>query len=212
LDVAFIGQLFGPRSQRRRIIEKLATLGLKLNEQRYYLQSEIPETYSRAKIVINLPIGHDLNCRVFEAMACGALLLTTTEENGQEELFRDNVDYVTFRDKDELFDKIHYFLKHEHQRLRIAQSGHALVVARHNLQARLEELLDRVLAGPSESAPVRHFEAKRVLATYAEVYQQNGWIDALLKLAAERRTDAVSRSLLLAQGAKSFVRRAIRGW
>lgn len=212
LDVAFIGQLFGPRSRRRRVIKKLASQGFRLNEQRYYLQREIPETYSRAKIVINLPIGRDLNCRVFEAMACGALLLTTHEQNGQEELFRENVDYVTFRDDAELLEKVAYFLSHEGERLRIAKSGNALVVERHNLAIRLGELLDRIRAGPSECAPVRQFEASQVLATYAKVYQQNGWIEALLKIAAEPKTDTLGRSLLLAQGARCFVRRAIRGW
>src|SRR5262249_34472077 len=74
-DVAFIGQLFGARSERRRVLERVRQT-VNLNVQRYYRQVEIPQIYSRAKIVLNMPIGDDLNCRVFEAMSSGAMLLT----------------------------------------------------------------------------------------------------------------------------------------
>src|SRR5260370_9905169 len=112
LDVAFVGQLFGPRSPRRRVVEEL-NRRVKLNEQRYYLQREIPGIYSRAKIVINLPIGHDLNCRVFEAMSCGSLLLTTRENNGQEALFEEGVHYAAFAGQAELVEKLEHFLRDE---------------------------------------------------------------------------------------------------
>ncbi len=210
LDVAFVGQLFGPRSPRRRVVEEL-NRRVKLNEQRYYLQREIPGIYSRAKIVINLPIGHDLNCRVFEAMSCGSLLLTTREDNGQEDLFQEGIHYVAFDRQGELFEKVDHFLKAEVDRQKIARAGHDLVMSQHTVLVRLQELLAKVQSGPRGGAPVRGFSRSEVLALYAAVYERNGWVEALLKLAADKRA-AVERSVLLARSAKSFLRRAVRGW
>ncbi len=210
LDVAFVGQLFGACSERSRVVEKLKGK-FKLNKQRYYLQKEIPEIYSRAKIVINLPIGHDLNCRVFEAMSCGALLLTTRENNGQEVLFQDGVNYAGFAGEAELFEKVEHFLRDESARQRIARTGHALVIEQHTLEARLKLMIAKVQSSPRGFAPVRKFSRSDVLATYASIFERNGWVEALLKLAADKR-GGLERSVLLARGAKSFLRRAVRGW
>ncbi len=210
LDVAFVGQLFGAGSERSRVVEKLKGK-FKLNEQRYYLQKEIPEIYSRAKIVINLPLGHDLNCRVFEAMSCGALLLTTRENNGQEVLFQEGVHYAAFAGEAQLFEKLEHFLRDARAREGIARAGHALVVEEHTLEVRLKFLIAKVQNSPTGFAPVRKFSRSDVLATYATVFERYGWVDALLKLAADKR-GGLERSVLLARGAKSFLRRAVRGW
>jgi len=53
-----------------------------------------PGCTSRCKIVLNLPLADDLNFRTFEAMSCGALLLTPKIANGQEVLFREGVHYA----------------------------------------------------------------------------------------------------------------------
>src|SRR5207302_1696841 len=102
----------------RQILGQLAPRW-RMNDQRSYLQEEIPEIYSRAKIVINLPLADDLNFRVFEALSCGALLLTRRIANGQELLFKEDVHYVAFGDEAELFAKVEYYLSHEAERARI---------------------------------------------------------------------------------------------
>jgi hypothetical protein len=211
LDVAFVGQLFKPRSDRRRIMTELARR-FRVNTQRYYLQAEIPEVYSRAKIVINLPVGHDLNSRFFEAMSCGALLLTTKERNGQEDLFEEGRHYVAFSSEEELFERVSYFLEHEEERAQIARAGCELVERDHSLDRRLGELVEKVRGGPFACSPVRKLAAKEVMSLYAAIYERNGWVEALLRLAARRKGDGMDRSIFLARGAKSFLRRAIHGW
>jgi hypothetical protein len=210
LDVAFVGQLFEPRSDRRRIVTELARR-FRVNSQRYYPQAEIPEVYSRAKIVINLPLGQDLNCRFFEAMSCGALLLTSKDDNGQEELFEEGRHYVAFSNEEELFERVTFFLGHEEERARIARAGCELVGRDHGLEERLRKLVDNVRAGPFACSPARKLPAKEAMSLYAAVYERNGWVEALLRLAA-RKGDGIDRSVFLARGAKSFLRRAIRGW
>jgi spore maturation protein CgeB len=57
------------------------------------------ETYSASRIVFNRSIRDDLNMRVFEALACGSMLLTNAlpPESGQEELFVDGTHLATYR-------------------------------------------------------------------------------------------------------------------
>ena len=211
LDVAFIGQLFHPRSERRRIISVLARK-YRMNGQRYYLQKEIPEVYSRAKIVVNLPVGDDLNFRFFEALSCGALLLTKRLANGQEELFREDVHYAAFTNEKELLEKVEFYLRNEEERKKIALAGHEEVVKNHSLATRLETLLDKVRSGPVSSAPVRNMKKDAVLSLYASVYERAGRVEALLRLAAELKQNPTARLLLLAMAFKSFTRRSVFGW
>lgn len=209
IDVAFIGQLFGAKSTRRRVLSKLATM-VKINEQRSYLQSEIPGTYSRAKIVINIPIGNDLNARVFEAMSCGAMLLTA-KADGQDLLFRSGRHCVTYDSEADLLDKVRYYLAHEKERTAIAQAGHAEVLAQHSLEVRLRELLGKIASSPQQGAPARKFSTTRLLKTYASVHERSGNVDALLALAA-RQEHLLNRLRLIRSGAKSLLRRVLLSW
>jgi hypothetical protein len=211
LDIAFIGELLNHRSERSQIIGALARKYC-LNEQRYYLQQEIPQVYSRAKIVVNIPAGDDLNFRFFEALSCGALLLTKRIANGQEELFKEDVHYVAFVGKQELLDKVEFYLRNDEERKKIALVGHEEVVRNHTLAQRLQTLLDRVQSGPQWSAPVRKLGKDAVLKLYASVYERTGRVEALLRLAAEQRQNPAMRVRLLTMGAKSFLRRAMFGW
>jgi len=50
--------------------------------------------------------------RVFEALACGSLLLTNDlRENGQEELFHDGIHLTTYRDAEDLLNKAAFYFK-----------------------------------------------------------------------------------------------------
>jgi SAM-dependent methyltransferase len=83
--------------------------------------------------------------RVFEALACGSLLITNDlADNGQSELFQSGVHLETYRDADEVIEKIRYYLTHEDTRERIAAAGRADVLATHTYRHRMETLLERV--------------------------------------------------------------------
>jgi len=140
-DVAFVGHIFpGPRQQ---LLEQV---------QRHFPNSfigqvahtQMAETYSRARIVINCCLNNDLNMRVFEALSCGALLVTNhLNDNGQEELFQDRVHLVEYHTPAEALELIDYYLRHPEEREAIAQAGHLEAVTKHTYRLRMERLLER---------------------------------------------------------------------
>ena len=156
-EVAFVGSVFaGPRSELLEVIRRryLRTfIG-----QRYF--DEMAKTYSAARIVFNRSIKNDVNMRVFEAVACGSLLLTNDlAANGQPELFQDGVHLATYRDKEELLDKLSFYLERESLREQIAAAGRAEALEKHTYAHRMERLLreaesalSRTIAG---AGPVR---------------------------------------------------------
>jgi hypothetical protein len=212
LDVAFVGHLFGVNSERSRILCELQSRGLKINEQRYVSQNEIPQIYSRAKIVLNVPLADDLNYRFFEALSCGALLLTRRVNNGQEELFRENEHYVAYDTKEELLDKVSYYLAHPAERQRIALSGYNEVQAKHTLEIRLKTIVaeSRLLA--ELPAPIRKMKRSDVNRHYARFYDYYGEVESCLRLVAEQDVFKLQYFQLLGIAARSATRRLIRRW
>jgi hypothetical protein len=168
-EVAFVGQLNSDKA-RRRILKAIGQK-YSLNPQKYYLQSEIPGVYSQAKIVLNMPLADDLNFRTFEAMSCGALLLTRRIANGQELLFEEDRHYVAYSDEQEMMEKIAYYLDHPAAREAIAAAGLREVQENHRLEQRVEELLGKVQANPGQGAPLRNYSQAQVNRQYAWYYE-----------------------------------------
>src|SRR5262249_38074868 len=153
--------------------------------------------YSRAKMVLNIPLGDDLNFRFFEALSSGALLLTKRVDNGQQDLFEEGVDYVAFTSNEEMLAKVNHYLQSEEARVQIAASGHAKIKAHHTLEIRVRRLLEQIQIGPQFAAPVRKLGSAEVLALYTSIYERTGQVEALLRLAAERHTGVVGRLPIL---------------
>lgn len=170
LDVGFVGQLH-PDTERARLIETLAQR-YRVNQQRYYLRTEIPSVYARSKIVLNLPLADDLNFRTFEAMSCGAMLLTRRLTNGQELLFEEGTHYAAFADEQELMNKVAYYLSHPAEREMVAAAGLLEIQQRHRLDQRIERLLGTVQSKPNKVAPIRHMTPSQVDREYAWVYEE----------------------------------------
>lgn len=211
LDVAFVGHLFGANSERSRILRELQSRGLKMNEQRYVWQNDIPRIYSRAKIVLNVPLADDLNYRFFEALSCGALLLTRRVNNGQEELFRENEHYVAYANEEELLDQVRYYLDHPDERERIALSGFKEVHAKHTLEKRLKTIVAETRSLSELSAPIRKMKRSDVDRHYARFYDHYGEVESCLRLVAEQ--DVWHQYFrLLGITARSATRRLVGGW
>ena len=110
--------------------------------RRYF--EEMARTYSASRLVFNRSVRNDVNMRVFEAVACGSLLMTNDlADNGQAELFRDGVHLATYRDADELLDKVRFYLAREESRERIAAAGRAEALAKHTYRHRMEAAAGR---------------------------------------------------------------------
>ena len=94
-------------------------------------------------MVFNRSILNDVNMRVFEAVACGSLLVTNDlAQNGLDELLRDGEHLVTYRDDDELIERVRCYLDNPDEREAIAERGMEEALARHTYRHRMERVLD----------------------------------------------------------------------
>ena len=145
-DVAFICNPRGDHNNRRR------DLMLALSERfpNSYVGKCWPEgmarIYAQSKVVVNACVNEDVNMRVFEAMASGALLITD-HAIGLEDLFEDKKHLVIYRDDALLCGLIERYLEDAEARERIAAAGQALVLAQHTYDRRIEEMLNVVTRG-----------------------------------------------------------------
>jgi O-antigen biosynthesis protein len=141
-DVCFVGHVFpGARAELLDLVQR--RFRNSFVGQRFF--EEMARTYSASRTVFNRSIRNDVNMRVFEALACGSLLVTNDlADNGQAELFRDGVHLATYRDGEELVDKIRFYLEREELREHVAAAGRAEVLARDTYRHRMEKLLGEV--------------------------------------------------------------------
>ncbi len=152
LDFSFVGNEFpGPRA------ELLAAL--RTRYPRHFVGraffDEMARAYSSAHTSFNRSIRDDLNMRVFEALACGSFLLTNDlPGTGQDELFQDGVHLGTYRDADELLDKLRFYLANPAARTRAERAGRQAVCDRHTYAHRMAQILESVAARP-RSFPAR---------------------------------------------------------
>jgi len=108
--------------------------------------------YNTSKIVLSIHYQDPLNRfpvyqaspRVFEAMACGAFVLTDRQKDVLS-LFEDGLHLATFSDGDDLVNKINYYLIQDDVRKKIAAAGRQEVLAKHTYVHRVRTLLEHVM-------------------------------------------------------------------
>ncbi len=100
------------------------------------------DMYSRSKIVVNEVLSREVNYRVFEAMACGALLLCPEIDNAMNELFQPGEHYVPYdaSNAEDAAQKIKWYLEHEQERKRIVNNAYAKICSAHSPMARAKRL------------------------------------------------------------------------
>src|SRR5262249_24363784 len=113
-DVAFVGHIFpGPREELLRAVAgrfPAHFIGRAFSD-------EMARIYSASRVVVSRSLRNDVNMRVFEALACGSLLVTNDlAENGQAELFGDRVHLATHREPGEALEAIAYYLARPEER------------------------------------------------------------------------------------------------
>src|SRR5262249_19596205 len=99
-----------------------------------------------SRIAFNESVLGDVNFRVFEAMAAGAMLLTESIENGLTALFTPG-QHLDVYSPDTLDAQVERYLRAEADRARVAARGQAEVHARHTLAARMRTLTAWLDAG-----------------------------------------------------------------
>jgi hypothetical protein len=140
IPVSFLGSIGSYRNVRAEYLDYLKAQHLDIYHtggQREQLVSlaTYAETLRRSKISLNFSQSvsgtHQLKGRVFEVLFSGTLLMES--ENAETpQYFTPMVDYVVFDSKQDLADKVRYYLEHEDQRQRIAYNGYMKATTEYN--------------------------------------------------------------------------------
>jgi len=92
------------------------------------------------KIHFNRNMADDINYRTFETLGCKTFLLTNETEN-LSKLFNIGEHLITYKDKNDMLDKIKYYLKEEKERDVISESGYNHVKNNHTYTHRAKEII-----------------------------------------------------------------------
>jgi len=181
-DIGFVGKTMGANHPRGRLLHRISERYTTNDFNKFYPKEDITAIYSRSKIVVNIPVNGDLNMRVFEAMASGALLITETISNGQREFFQEGVHIVEYKNETDLFGRIDYYLKNEKEREGIARAGQQLVLGEHTYKQRSKFVIDTVLKDtPADyTAKIRTMSARDIHYHYARVYTLLRLVDPVI--------------------------------
>ena len=158
------------------------------------------ESFPRSKIVVNQSVKDDLNFRVFEAMMCGALLITPRMNNGLLELFQEDVHLVTYEDGNaqEAAAKCNYYLEHEEERARIAAAGREAVCKEHTMMARATFLEQRLRDTKVTPRPYRYF------GEGSAVYTSSTTVRRISNILADRLLDQAAKLLIQSASKKEI--------
>lgn len=102
-----------------------------------------PFVYNRAKINLNISlrsIHTGIPLRVFEIMGSGGFLLSNYQADFAD-CYVDGVDYVSFGSKEDMLEKIEYYLSHEKERSEIAENGLKKTFENHTYENRVKEMI-----------------------------------------------------------------------
>ena len=107
----------------------------------YYRQMPLVFKQSRINLNISLrSIKSGIPLRAFDIMGSGGFLLSNFQADFLEH-FIPGEDFVYYESKEDLLQKIGYYLNHEDERTCIAKNGHDKVVAGHTFRDRVREFL-----------------------------------------------------------------------
>lgn len=118
-------RIYGPKWTKRCLFNPSILRSIK---GKWLFGEELIKQYKAAKIVLNinswfLERWHGVNQRVFDVPACEAFLLTDYVRE-IEGFFKPGIDIETYSTVEELVDKLHYYLKNDEARERIAKRGY----------------------------------------------------------------------------------------
>jgi hypothetical protein len=212
-DVGWVGQTHGPVYRARgRILTELSK-SFRMNEvARRYSAEELTSIYRQSKIVVNIgrdDYPQDANVRTFEAMAAGALLVTSLPSELTAIGFRDGVHFIGYRNEAEITGLVRTYLADETARRTIAAAGRELVLREHTYDRRIHTLLELIEGMEKKRyAPARSWAEERVRLAYLEYFAVNGALDcALAELPAIARLSLAKAAVGSAVLARAWGRR-----
>ena len=168
-DVSFVGAAYGNRRARVQAMARRGTdvtcfghgwergpVGSR-DVGRIYRSSRISLNFADSGLQLSgtsLARSRQIKARTFEVPGAGGFLLSEVSES-LAQYFRIGEEMITYRDDDELAEKIRYFLNHPDERDAIARTGHQRVLREHLYEARFAPILQRALeiAGERRKQP-----------------------------------------------------------
>lgn len=121
--------------------------GVRVHDKGVKTLTEMPLVFNQSKINLNItirPIQTGLSLRVFDVMGCGGFLMTNYQAE-LPEYFDIGVDLEAFSSKEELVDKVVYYLAHDDERQKIAISGYEKVSKYHTYAHRFAQMIKLIL-------------------------------------------------------------------
>ena len=182
-DVTFIGAAYGKRVE---YIQYLAANGIniklfgsgwerfsELNKHHggYVSSSDLVQIINESKINLNfLWTSFDeevfaVKGRTFELAGCCAFQLCNSFK-GVYEFFKDGIEVDTFRSKEELLEKVVYYLKNEEKREEIAKRAYETIKKNHTWKNRFNAIFSVL---ESNSAKRRRFKARIIVLTQGRI-------------------------------------------
>ena len=143
-DVSFVGTL-NPELNKPRVelIE-----GIRKKIKNFFVkQGDFVEIYNKSKIVLNQVANNDINFRFFEALSCGAFLLSERViGNGFTEIFKEkeHLDCFEKGNIEDAVEKINYYLKNFEEAKLIAEKGFKYVREKHTITNRAGEFCNLI--------------------------------------------------------------------
>jgi len=173
-DITFVGQIGPSISFRHKFLKKIFFSDDLSNVKKKYANNIsdklMSKIYGNSKIVPNVSINNDINMRYYEAMAAGCLLLTNKIKNsGREELFKENIDYVTYNNEKDAIKKLNYYLSNPLKRRKIAKTGQKKVLSNHTYEHRLKNMINLSKNLNNNSLSV-NFNSITLAEEYAKIY------------------------------------------
>lgn len=148
IDVVFSGSFGSGREERREVLQYLIDNGVNLiaggsEGGDHFTTEEYADRYKRAKIAISFSQARGMNvvnARPFEVMSCGAMLL---EQKSPElaKLYTEGEDYDVWTTKEDLLEKVRYYLNNETERSTIACNGQSKTERLYSANTFWEEVL-----------------------------------------------------------------------
>lgn len=150
IDVVFSGSHGHGREERREVLQHMINNGVNLvlggsEGGDHFTTEEYVRRYQSAKLAISFSQARGMNvvnARPFEVMHCDAMLLEQ-ESPELEKLYEDGIDYISWKDKDDLLKKVRYYLEHDDERNQIALNGHTKTIGKYSAKSFWEEVLKK---------------------------------------------------------------------
>jgi len=208
-DIGFVGATGKGYERRRALLERLGRRYTINDYRRPYTPAEMARLYSESRIVFNCSLHDEVNMRVFEGPAAGAVLLTDRIGNGLSELVTDR-EHVVMYDDAQVLDLADELLRDDALWERIARQGYEHMRTHHTYEQRVDTILAAIFprsGGVHGAAPLRQRDQADVRLAYADVYARAGRLDDTLAQADVRPTTGRYRFLFAREVVLCIARR-----